>query len=159
MSGVDFFQNFLLTHFLKELDINLMCSNTWQANILTKAKSIFVHPSFNCICTQKVKIIQCLLWIIEYIPLVYIRLIIFDLPGGSDGKESACNAGDPRSIPGSGRHLRGNGNPLQYSHLENSMGRGVWWATIHEVTKSWTLLHYWATNTLQQYLCQRFSFP
>ena len=43
-------------------------------------------------------------------------------PGGSDGKESACNAGDPRLIPGLGRSLgEGNGNPLQYSYLENPM--------------------------------------
>ena len=47
-------------------------------------------------------------------------------PGGSDGKESACNAGDLGSIPGSGRSLgEGNGNPLQYSYLENPMDRGA----------------------------------
>ena len=49
-------------------------------------------------------------------------------PGGSDSKESACNAGDPGSIPGSGRYPgEGNGNPLQYSCLENPMNRGAWW--------------------------------
>ena len=59
-------------------------------------------------------------------------------PGGSDGKESA---GDSGSIPGSGRsHGGGNGNPLQYSCLENPMDRGVWWATVHGVTKSQTRL-------------------
>ena len=47
-----------------------------------------------------------------------------DFPGGSDGKESACNAGDLGLIPGYGRSpLGGNGNPLQYSYLENSMDR------------------------------------
>ena len=51
-------------------------------------------------------------------------------PGGSDGKESACNAGDLGLIPGPGRSPgEGNGNPLQYSCLENSMDRGAWWAT------------------------------
>ena len=51
-------------------------------------------------------------------------------PGGSDGKASACNAGDPGLIPGSGRSPgEGNGNPLQYSCLENSMDGGPWWAT------------------------------
>ena len=50
-------------------------------------------------------------------------------PGGSDGKESACNTGDPGSIPESGRSPReGNGYPLQYSCLENSLDRGAWWA-------------------------------
>ena len=47
-------------------------------------------------------------------------------PGGSDGKESACHAGDPGSIPGLGRSPgEGNGNPLQYSCLENSIDRGA----------------------------------
>ena len=58
-------------------------------------------------------------------------------PGGSDGKESACIAGDPGSILGLGRSAgEGNGYPLQYSCLENSMGRGAWWATVLGVTKS-----------------------
>ena len=49
-----------------------------------------------------------------------------DFPGGSDGKDSACNAGDPGSIPGSGRSSgEGNGNPLQYFCLENSIDRGA----------------------------------
>ena len=56
--------------------------------------------------------------------------------GGSDGEESVYNAGDLGLIPGSGRSPgEGNGNPLQYSCLENSMGRGAWWAT-HGVTES-----------------------
>ena len=60
-------------------------------------------------------------------------------PGGSDGKESPCNAGDPGSIPESGRFLgEGNGNPLQYSCLENSVDREVWQATVHGLAKSWT---------------------
>ena len=60
-------------------------------------------------------------------------------PGVSDGKESAFNEGDLGLIPGSGRSPgEGNGNPLQYSCLENSMDRGAWWATVHEVTKSQT---------------------
>ena len=57
-------------------------------------------------------------------------------------KDSACKAGDPGeagSIPGSGRPPgEGNGNPLQYSHLENPMERGAWWAIIHTVAKSRT---------------------
>ena len=58
-------------------------------------------------------------------------------PSGSDSKESACNAGNPGSIPGSGRSPReGNGNPLQYSFLDNTMDRGAWRATIYGVTKS-----------------------
>ena len=62
-------------------------------------------------------------------------------PGGSDSKASAYNAGDPGSIPGSGRYPgEGNGNSLQYSCLENSMDRGAWLATVHGITKSRTRL-------------------
>ena len=61
--------------------------------------------------------------------------------GGSDGKESAWNTGDPGSISRSGRSsAEGNGYPLQYYTLENSMDRGDWWATIYGITKSQTWL-------------------
>ena len=63
--------------------------------------------------------------------------IYLGFPGGSDGKESACNAGDLGSVPGSERSPgEGNGNPLQYSCLENSMDRGAWQVTVHGVAKS-----------------------
>ena len=56
--------------------------------------------------------------------------------GGSESKESACNARDPRSTPGLGRFLgEGNGNPLQYSCLENFMDRGAWWAIVPGIAK------------------------
>ena len=56
--------------------------------------------------------------------------------GSSVIKNMPANAGDVGSIPGSGRPSgEENGNPLQYSSLENSMDRGAWWATVHEVTK------------------------
>ena len=59
------------------------------------------------------------------------------LPGGLDGKEFACNAEDLCLIPGQGRSPgEGNGNPLQYSYLENSMDRGAWQATVHGIAKS-----------------------
>ena len=65
----------------------------------------------------------------------------FGFPGGSDGKESACNAGDLGSIPQLGRSPReGNGYPLQYSSLEKSTDRGVWQSTVHGVAKSRTRL-------------------
>ena len=57
-------------------------------------------------------------------------------PGGSDGKESACNAGDPGFVPRSGRSPGvENGNPLQYSCLENPMDRGAWQATVYTVAE------------------------
>ena len=64
-------------------------------------------------------------------------------PGGSDSKESACNAGDLGSVLRSGRSPgEGNDNPFQYSCLENSVDREVWWATVHGVAKNWT----WQTD-------------
>ena len=75
----------------------------------------------------------------------------------SEVKASACNARDLSSIPGSGRSPgEGNGNPLQYSCLENPMDRGAWWATVHGVTKSrtrlsdFTSLHFNSKKTLSE---------
>ena len=63
-------------------------------------------------------------------------------PGGSDGKASAYNAGDPGSIPGLGRSPEeGNGNPLQDYCLETSMDKGAWQTTVHGVSKNWTQLN------------------
>ena len=65
------------------------------------------------------------------------RGLLLGFPGGSDGKASACNAGDPGSIPGLGRSPgEGNGNPLQYSCLGNPTDGGAWLVTVHGVTKS-----------------------
>ena len=62
-------------------------------------------------------------------------------PGGSDGKEFACNAGDLGLIPESERSTReGNGNPYQDSCLENSTGRGAWQVIVHGVANSLTRL-------------------
>ena len=57
-------------------------------------------------------------------------------PGDSDGKESACNAGDQGSVPGLEKSPgEGSGYPLQYSCLKNSMDRGAWWATVRGVAE------------------------
>ena len=66
----------------------------------------------------------------------YIHGHIWGFPDGSVGKESACNAGDLGSTPGSGRSPgKGNGNPLQYSSLGNPMDREAWQATVHGVAR------------------------
>ena len=84
---------------------------------------------------------------------------ILDFPGGSDGKASACNAGDLGSTPGLGRSPgEGNGNALQYSRLENPMDRGAWWATVHGVKKSRTRLSDFTINIHISWCGCMFSF-
>ena len=66
----------------------------------------------------------------------YMYPYVHCFPGSSVSKESACSARDPGLIPGSGRPPgEGNGNPFQYSSLENPMDRGDWRATVHRVTR------------------------
>ena len=73
----------------------------------------------------------------------------YGFPHSLVSKESACNAGDPGSIPGSGRSPGvGNGNPLQYSCLENPRDRGTWRAVVQGMAKSWTRLNRQHTCTL-----------
>ena len=67
-------------------------------------------------------------------------------PGDTDGKESACNAGDLGLIPGL-RRSSGKGNHKLYSCLENSVDRGTWWATVHVIAKSQTQLSSYHTHT------------
>ena len=75
----------------------------------------------------------------------YVTWITRGSPSGSDGKASACNAGDPGSITGSGRYPgEGNGSPLQYSCLGNCMDRGTWWAI--QSMGSQRVGHEWATS-------------
>ena len=67
------------------------------------------------------------------------QLSLWGFPGSSNGKESACNAGDLGSTPDLGRSpVEGNGNLLKYSCLENSMDRGIQQATVHGAAKSQT---------------------
>ena len=86
----------------------------------------------------------------------FARTICYHLtmfPGGSEVKASACNVGDLSSIPGSGRSLgEGNGNPLQYSCLENPLDRGAWCAAVHGVAKSRTRLSDFTFTMFSPYL-------
>ena len=75
---------------------------------------------------------------VDLLPTGY-SFLMFSIVYNSNGKDSAYNARDLGSIPGSGRSLgEGNGNPLQYSCLENSMDRGAWQDIAHGVSESWT---------------------
>ena len=86
-------------------------------------------------------ILLLLTWLYHYLYILY----IYGFPGGSDSKESACNTGNPGLIPGSGRSPgEGNGNPFQYSCLENPMDRGAWQASVH----GHRVGHNWEINQL-----------
>ena len=111
---------------------------------LKHCSSRFLHDSFGLIQVINLPPEKGLPWL-NLPPIIlpaFITQILHqlkDFPGGSDGKASAYNVGLPDSIPGLGRSPgEGNGNPLQYSCLENPMDRGAWWATVHAVTKSRT---------------------
>ena len=83
-------------------------------------------------------------------------LLIVGFPGGSDDNEYPCNVGEPGSVPGLGRSPgEVNGNPLQYSCLENPMDRGAWQSTVHGVAKSWTQL---SNFTITAYLLTKYYF-
>ena len=95
--------------------------------------------------------------------------IYMGFSGGSDDKETACNAGDPGLISRSGRSPgEGHGNPLQYSCLKNPMDRGAWCAIVHGVTKSQTWLSNWdmrhkkslnRTEILHSYDNSKMNYP
>ena len=86
----------------------------------------------------------------HFLVIYYEPFLCMGFAGSSAGKKSACNAGDPGLIPGSGRSPReGNGYPLQYSDLENSMDRGAWQATVPGLAKSRT----WLTDFHFTFLC------
>ena len=110
--------------FLAKLILKEGCFPFWpdRYHILLKLMKVF----FSCCC---------------FLTTVFISLVSYwGFPGGSDCKESACNAGDLDSIPESGRSPgEWNGYPLQYSCLENSMDRRAGWAIVHGIVKSWTL--------------------
>ena len=73
------------------------------------------------------------------VSLIDLRIKLVGFSSGLDGKESACNAGDPGSLSGWRRSPgEGNGNRLQYSCLENPMDREAWQAAVHRVVKIWT---------------------
>ena len=122
-------------------------SNVTEQLTLSQRSLRFFFPILFCIFCS-VGIISTILSSRSLIPSsvsVILLLIPFSVllsfPGGSDGKASACNVGDPGLIPGLGRSPgKGNGNPLQYFYLENPTDGGAWWATVHGAVKSWTRL-------------------
>ena len=83
-------------------------------------------------------------------------MVSYDFPGALDGKASAYNAGDLGSTSGLGRSPgEGNGNPLQYSCLENTMDGGAWWATVHGFIYGYNILILPTNNDQESAPCSR----
>ena len=81
--------------------------------------------------------------------VVFFYWLLMGFPSGSVVKNLPANPGDSSLIPGSGRSPgEGNGNPLQYSCLGNSMDRGAWWATVHGFAKEWDMTEWLNTHML-----------
>ena len=100
-----------------------------------------VHLSYSYMTIRKTIALTIQTFVSKVMSLLFNMLSRFGFPGGSEVKASACNVGDLGLIPGLGRSLgEGNGNPLQYSCLENPMDGGAWWTTVHGVAKSQTRL-------------------
>ena len=110
------FSHYMLPVFSIKADVN---------KTIQQKKSLLFYVFTLCNYTRLVLTIAAM---VNYTPGVFVKNFLFsDFPGGSNGKASAYNAGDPSSIPGLGRSSgEGNGNPLQYSCLENPMDREVW---------------------------------
>ena len=121
---VDFYT---CTTLKKILQLTNFISHVNSTSIEDKRNTVF--PRFQILC------IFCIAF------LLYHLKAGLSFPGRSDGKESACHAGDPGSIPGSGGSPgEGNDNPHQYPCLENPMDRGAWQARVHWVPKRRTRL-------------------
>ena len=126
------------TVWLSHLSPTLIPITSWSLSVKYK-----LTCSFNKFLCSWFNYATLPLFYTHHIPgFIFAMVIIIGLPYSSDGRESACNTGNLGSIPRSGRSPgEGNGNPLQYSCLENLMDRGVLQVIVHGVTKSQTQLN------------------
>ena len=143
-----------MTHTPQEAGV---CLPTVRAGVKTKPFSLVTEVSVPCAgnLSECVRVCVCVcvcvrtrtlsrtcisFQVCNLFKLIYF-MFLESFPCSSVVKESACNAGDLGSIPGSGRFTgEGHGNPLQYPCLENLMDREAWWSAVHGVAKSWPRL-------------------
>ena len=125
--------------------------SSWHSVICRTKNKICWHYITNFFFMSSV--FSFVLWVLTTLGYWFVTFIeplnsyFYGLPRRHSGEESACQCGDTSSTPGSERSPgKGNGNPLQYSCLENPMNRGAWQATVHRVTKSQTWLDMHAQN-------------
>ena len=114
-------------------------SNKYLLNLLIRITRV-THIPLTCVVLFGLEFVSS--QFVNFVVSRSTKAIVFTrplagFPGGSEGKASACGAGDQGLIPGLGRSPgEGNGSPLQYSCLENPMDREAWWAIVHEVAES-----------------------
>ena len=115
--------------------------DSWRLNLLYLRQTIYIYTKVSNKLRRK----------------CYICVYVIGFSGGSDSKEPTCQSRRPSSIPGSGRSPgERNGNPLQYSCLENPMDRGAWWTIAHRVAEFDTTEHthtIWHTIQAWQHCC------
>ena len=135
----------------KAKPIKLAWNNLRGMDLTARMSKGLLH----CLCGLTLKLLCSLIrnhWCQTVFSFTNKRLGKENVSQWCSGKESACNAADPGSIPGSGRCPGGGyGNPLRYSCLKNSMDRGAWWATVRGVPKSRTWLKWLSTHTRDVY--------
>ena len=147
----------IFTHFLYKLYLKIL-SLSWEFNEWDFEWDL--KNSFKvlwALCQQIHKMNISFGWIYDVHdtpgPFLQLYSSVWGFPGGSDGKESACNTGDLGLIPGSDRLPEGNDSPLPYSCLENSMDRGVWQATVHGIANSRDTTEKLSLKNFQCILC------
>ena len=127
---------------------SLLQHHSSKASILQCSAFFAVQLSHPYMTTGKTIALTVQTFVSKVMPQLFNTLSMF-----VTGKESACNAGDPGSIPRSEKSPgEGHDNSLQYSCLENSMDREAWWVTVHGVTKSWTPLRDYHTRFVKAFL-------
>ena len=144
----------------RSLKVTLKTQSSFQQS-RKEAEEGIIAPSPPLKCEGWIAHVKSQLLCWDLYLLFYKHAVVYKIgsPGGAVVKNLPVNAGDAVLIPGSGRFRGvGNGNPLQYAFLENSLDRGAWRATVHGVAKSQIWLSDWAcTCKYIKYLCKKIN--
>jgi len=125
----------------------------WLSWLFSVAVTSHHLSKFQILCLNDQNPPDLILTFHSFSTIIILSNVWRGFPGGSDGKESACNVGDPSSNPGLGRSPgEGNGNPLQYSCLENPKDKEAWQATVHGVAKKSDTTKWWTFHFIFQTL-------
>ena len=125
----------------------------WLSWLFSVAVTFHHLSKFQILCLHDQNPPDLILTFHSFSTIIILSNVLRGFPGGSDGKESACNVGDPSSNPGLGRSPgEGNGNPLQYSCLENPKDKEAWQATVHGVAKKSDTTKRWTFHFISSFI-------